>query len=69
MSTKKSYLKNLKRFREQKGFTQEKLAQQSGVSYHTLIKIERGTIQDPRIETVVNIAKALGLSLDELVNF
>ncbi|MDD4875041.1 MAG: helix-turn-helix transcriptional regulator [Candidatus Pacebacteria bacterium] len=67
--SKNFYLSNLKRLREQKGWTQEKLAQQSGVSYHTLIKIERGTIQDPRIETVANIARALGLSLDELVNF
>lgn len=69
MSTGKIYLKKLKQLREQKGWTQEKLAQEAGISYHTLIKIERGSIQNPRIETVINLAKALGLTLDKIAEY
>jgi len=66
--SKEFYLSGLKNLREQKGWTQEKLAQEAGISYHTVIKIERGFIKDPRIGTVINLAKALGVSLDKIVN-
>jgi len=66
--SKEFYLNGLKNLREQKGWTQEKLAQEAGISYHTVIKIERGFIKDPRIGTVINLAKALGVSLDKIVN-
>lgn len=69
MSNENSRLKNIKVLREKKGWTQEELAQKSGISYHTLIKIERGSIQNPRIETVVNLATALGLTLDKIVEY
>ena len=62
------YLKNLVSFRKQKGWSQEKLAVESGISYNTIIKIERGGIKNPKIETVIKLAKALGVSLDDLVN-
>ena len=62
------YLKNLVSFRKQKGWSQEKLAVESGMSYNTIIKIERGGIKNPKIETVIKLAKALGVSLDDLVN-
>ena len=65
--SKDFYLSNLKSLREQKGWTQEKLAQQAGISYHTLIKIERGFIKDPRISTVINLADALDIDLDKLI--
>ena len=61
------YLKNLVKLREKKNWTQEKLAAESEVSYNTLIKIERGGIKDPRIGTVIKLAKALDVSLDVLV--
>ena len=38
------------------------------ISYQTLIKIERGGIKNPKIETMIKLAKALGVSLDELVS-
>jgi transcriptional regulator with XRE-family HTH domain len=66
--SKEFYLSGLKNLREQKGWTQEKLAQEAGISYHSVIKIERGFIKDPRIGTVINLAKALGVSLDKIVN-
>lgn len=61
------YLKNLAKFRKQKGWSQEKLAQQAGISYNTLIKIERSGIENPKIETVIKLAKALDTSIDNLV--
>ena len=60
------HLKNLAKIRKQKGWSQEKLAQEAGISYNTLIKIERGGIKNPKIETVIKLANALGVSLDEL---
>lgn len=61
------YLKNLVKLRKQKGWTQEKLAVESGISYNTIIKIERGGIENPKIETVIKLADALGISIDKLV--
>jgi transcriptional regulator with XRE-family HTH domain len=61
------YLKNLVTFRKQKGWSQERLAQESGISYNTLIKLERSGIKNPKIETVIKLADALEVSLDELV--
>ena len=61
------YLKNLPKIRKNRGWSQEKLAQEAGISYNTLIKIERNGIENPKIETVIKLAEALGVSLDELV--
>ena len=61
------YLKNLVILRKQKKWSQEKLAVESGISYNTIIKIERGGIKNPKIETVIKLANALDVSLDELV--
>ena len=61
------YLKNLKRLRNKKGWSQERLAREAGISYQTLIKIEQDRIKNPKLETLIKIAKALGVSLDKLV--
>lgn len=61
------YLKNLSKIRKQKGWSQEKLAQEAGISYNTLIKIERNGIINPKIETVIKLASALQVSIDALV--
>lgn len=62
------YLKNLVKLRKQKAWSQERLAVESGISYNTIIKIERGGIQNPKIETVIKLANALGVSIDKLVD-
>jgi len=67
MSSGNSYLKNLKKLRNKKDWTQERLARESGISFHTLIKIESGRIKNPRLETLIKLAKALGVSIDRLV--
>jgi transcriptional regulator with XRE-family HTH domain len=61
------YLKNLVTLRKQKRWSQEKLAQEAGISYNTLIKLERNRIKNPKIETFIKLADALEVSLDELV--
>ena len=60
-------LRNLKKLRNKKGWSQEKLAREAGISYNTLIKIERGGIKNPRLETLIKLARALDVSLDKLV--
>ena len=61
------FLKNLAKIRKEKGLTQEGLARKADISFHTLVKIEGGGIKSPRIETVMKLAKALNIKLDNLV--
>ena len=61
------YLKNLIMLSKQKIWSQERLAQEAGISYNTLIKVERNGIKNPKIETVIKLADALNVSLDKLV--
>jgi len=60
------YLKNLAKLRKEKGLTQEGLARKADISYHTMIKLESGGIKNPKIETVIKLAKALDISIDLL---
>lgn len=60
-------LKNLVKLREDKGWSREKLAVESGVSYNTIVKIEYGGIENPKIETVIKLADALAVSIDDLI--
>lgn len=67
MSIVDNNIKNLKKYRAKKGWSQEKLAREAGISYNTLIKIERGGTKNPKIETIIKLAKALNISIDKLV--
>jgi transcriptional regulator with XRE-family HTH domain len=59
--------KNLKAFREAKKLSQKALAEAVDLSTSLIAQIEQGVITDPRISSVIKIAKALGVSLDELM--
>ncbi len=59
--------KNIKKYREKKGISQDKLSKLAGVTLHTITKIESGATPDPRIETVKKIAQALGVSVEDLI--
>ncbi len=61
------FLKNLAKLRKEKGFTQEGLARKAEISFHTIVKIEGGRIKNPRIETVMKLAKALKITVDALI--
>ena len=59
--------KNIKKRRKKKGLSQDKLSRLADVSHATIIKIESGGIQSPTIDTVQKIAKALNVSVDNLI--
>ena len=59
--------KKIRELRNKKGLSQEKLARLAGVSYNTVVKIESGESKNPTFQTMAGIAKALEVSLDELV--
>lgn len=61
------FLTKLIKIRKEKGLTQEGLARKANISFHTLVKIESGRIKNPKIDTVVKLAEALDVSLDELI--
>ena len=60
--------KNLRKLRRTKGFSQEKLARLADVANNTIVKIEAGKNQNPTLDTLNKIAKALEISVDELIN-
>ena len=59
--------KNIKRYRKEKGLSQDKLSKLADVSHATIIKIESGGIQSPTIDTVQKIAKAFGVDINDLI--
>jgi transcriptional regulator with XRE-family HTH domain len=61
------YLKNLAKLRKEKKLTQEGLARKANISYHTIIKLESGGIKNPKADTILRIADALGVSTDKLL--
>jgi transcriptional regulator with XRE-family HTH domain len=67
MSTNQNLAKNVKRLREAKGLSQEKLARLADVANNTLIKMETGENINPTLETLKKVAKALEVSVDELI--
>lgn len=52
---------HLKTARERKGWTQEQLAAASGLSQATISNLEANPESRPAFDTVVDLAKALGL--------
>lgn len=56
----------IQQYREQRGFTREKLAEASGLSVQSIVKIESGT-RNFRILSLISIARALGVSTDSLL--
>ncbi len=59
--------KNIKKYRKQRGLSQDKLSRLADVSHATIIKIESGGIQSPTIDTVQKNSKALDVGLDDLL--
>ena len=59
--------KNLERLREKKGLSQDRLAKLADIANNTIIKIEQGENINPRLDTLKKIAKALGVSVDILI--
>ena len=64
----KNFVLNLREIREKRGLNQKALADQLSVSIQTVSKFERGIIT-PSLERAVEIAQALEVTLDELIEF
>lgn len=58
--------KAIKVLRKKKKMSQDRLSKNADIAYNTIIKIESGAIKNPTIKTMKNLAKALGVSIDEL---
>ena len=58
---------NLRKLREKKGLSQDRIAKLADVANNTIIKIEQGENKNPTLETLKKIAKALEVSIEELV--
>lgn len=56
------------KLRKMRGYNQFELAERCGKIVNTLSKIERG-IGDPRMSTLLDIARALDVSLLDILNF
>jgi len=67
MATRNNIGKNIKKRRTKLGLSQEDFAQKAGVKYTTLTKIESGVIKTPSVLMVEKIAKALDVSIEELI--
>ena len=67
MATENNMGENIKKRRTKLGLSQEDFAQKSGVKYTTLTKIESGVIKTPSVLMVEKIAKALGVSIEDLL--
>lgn len=67
MSTSQNLANNIKKLREAKGLSQEKLARLADVANNTLIKMESGENKNPTLETLKKVAKALRVSVDDLI--
>ena len=67
MSNNQNLANNIKKLREAKELSQEKLARLADVANNTLIKMEFGENQNPTLDTLKKVAKALDVSVDDLI--
>ena len=68
MLKNKNLANNIIRLRKQKSLSQEKLARLSDVANNTIIKMETGENDNPTLDTLRKVAKALDVSIDKLIN-
>jgi len=59
--------KRLKELRKKADWSQQKLAEKAGLSYNVITKIEQGAAKNPNIQTIIKLANAFGISLDDLI--
>ncbi|HPN55201.1 MAG TPA: helix-turn-helix transcriptional regulator [Candidatus Moranbacteria bacterium] len=67
MTSGKTISENIKKLRSMLSLTQDDLAKKADLKYTTLMKVESGTVNKPSVQTMAKIAKALGVSIEELL--
>ena len=66
-SPKSKIGKNLKKIRQNKGISQDRLSKLADLSLNTVVTVESGANPNPTIETLQKIANALGVGVDDLI--
>ncbi|OGG42202.1 hypothetical protein A3I34_00985 [Candidatus Jorgensenbacteria bacterium RIFCSPLOWO2_02_FULL_45_12] len=66
-SSKTNLARKVKQLREKLDLSQEKLARLADVSNNTIINIEAGKQDNPTIDTLKKVAKALNVSVEDLI--
>jgi transcriptional regulator with XRE-family HTH domain len=59
--------KNIRKLREQKGISQDRLSKLADISLNTIAKLELNETQNPTIETLQKIARALNVQVKNLI--
>ncbi|OIP22994.1 hypothetical protein AUJ93_02505 [bacterium CG2_30_33_46] len=59
--------KNLKKIRQEKGISQDRLSKLADLSLNTVVTVESGLNPNPTIETLTKIAQALDVKVDDLI--
>lgn len=62
-----AFAANVRRARAEASMTQEQVADASGIHVTEVSRIERG-LRDPRVSTVLRLAKALGVPASSLID-
>jgi len=57
---------NIRKIRQKKGISQDRLSKEADLALNTIVKIETGENPNPTVETLEKIAKALGASVADL---
>lgn len=62
-----NWLENVKNIKKKRGLTNESLSAQSEISLGTLNKLLSGATADPKLSTLLALAKGLDCSVDEML--
>jgi len=57
---------NIRKIRQKKGISQDRLSKEADLALNTIVKIETGESPNPTVETLEKIAKALDVSVGDL---
>ena len=58
--------KSIRKLRQQKGLSQDRLSKEADLALNTIVKIETGESPNPTVETLEKIAKALDIQVGDL---
>ncbi len=57
---------NIRRIRQEKGISQDRLSKDADLALNTVVKIENDESPNPTVDTLEKIAKALGVTVMDL---
>jgi len=57
---------NIRKLRQKKGMSQDRLSKKADLALNTIVKVETGENLNPTVETLRKIAKALDIPIGDL---